>query len=52
MSAPHIPFRDLKTLPFTTLSIFAMEVAKDIEDGEENKRDLLEKIFDAMKKGR
>ena len=39
---------ELKTLPFTTLSAIAMSVAKEIQEGATEKRDLLEQIFDAM----
>ena len=44
----HLKISELKMLPFTTLSVIAMSVAKEIQEGATEKRDLLEQIFDAM----
>jgi hypothetical protein len=48
MNRHELPLRDLPTLPFTTLSVLAMQVSRDIDDGQDDKRLLLEEIFEAM----
>lgn len=45
---PVLKLSDLKKLPFNTLAKMAHAVAVDIDRGED-KRELLERIFEAMK---
>lgn len=45
-----IGWKDLKLLPIPTLKQFAKAAARDIDNGEEDKRIILEKIFDALAK--
>jgi hypothetical protein len=44
-----IKLSELKTLPFPTLRLLAIRVSGDIDAGED-KRDVLEQIFDAIKR--
>jgi hypothetical protein len=44
----YLKSSELKTLPFTTLSVLALAVSQDIEAGDEDKRPLLEQILVAM----
>lgn len=41
--------RDLIKLPFTTLSKLALQLAKDIDAGADEKRDALALIFDVLR---
>jgi len=50
MRAAAIPKRDLRSLPFFTLSVIAMAMARDIDDGDEDKRPLLEDVFEAIRR--
>jgi hypothetical protein len=43
--------RDLIKLPFTTLSQLAMALARDIDAGDDDKRNALDLIFDVLAKG-
>lgn len=49
MSAGTIKFRELSGLPFPTLKAFALAVADEIHKGAEDKRELLERIFSAIR---
>lgn len=51
MAVPgQIKLNELVSLPFTTLSFMAIQLALDIKAGEEEKRPTLEAIFEAMEK--
>lgn len=43
-----IPFRALRALPFTTLRALAQSLSRDIDAGEPDKRECLERVFKAM----
>lgn len=45
-----IGWKDLKLLPIPTLKKFALATARDIDEGDDDKRVILEKIFDALSK--
>jgi hypothetical protein len=45
MHPAFIKQMDLQTMPLTTLAVIAMSIARDIDDGEEDKRPLLEMIM-------
>lgn len=45
----NIPRKELRHLPFTTLSAIALSLARDIDAGDEGKRFILEVVFDAIK---
>lgn len=44
-----IKFGELKSLPFTTLCAFALALAAEIQNGAEEKRALLERVFSAIR---
>ena len=45
-----IPKKELRLLPFPTLERLAMAIARDIDAGEEGKREILETVFEAIRR--
>jgi hypothetical protein len=48
VSAATVSHADLKKLPFRTLSILALAVAEEIDGGAEDRRELLERLLEAI----
>lgn len=41
---------DLRALPFPTLAAIAMAAARDVDAGDEDKRSLVETVFEAIRR--
>lgn len=50
MTRAAIPKKDLRALPLHTLAAIALAAARDIDAGDEDKRPLLEDVFDAIRR--
>lgn len=50
MKRAALTTNDLRLLPFTTLKMLALAVARDIDAGADDKRPLLETVFEAIRR--